>query len=502
MTVLFSAWLIGLLGSGLAGPASLGESVKDTEHGISFRAPREWVSIPVDPLDAVTIHKFQADRSDRAKKIARLSYTAALDVLFFPSEVRETEEDPEGEEVIGTFRVPRYKNYAHYLKKQFKTYLEGELKESGPQKIPATHHDFAFKHRTPTEREISLRLRAAVFHTDEGDFAMQFLCMDEHYETRHRKQIESSIRTFSRLKKKALSTQVLEGMNANQQYIQAQIEKLSSGWYYFWSRKKNYVIFSNANRSFARKIAQYLEKMHAIFEEEFPGEPRVDWIPIVRVCKTRNEYLGYGGMEGTAGYWWDLTREFVFYKDVARGEKQSMETLRHEALHQFLHFYLGVPPADWLDEGLACYFEGCEASAGRLKVKPSLSRRDFIQNALISDKTIPLKKFVKMNHREFMQQPQLSYPEAWSLIFFLREGKRQGVRMAPRWERLIPDYLHHLKSALDALEQEHPDRKAGENEVNLRLTEKIKDRAWEKTFGSWSDKDWEKLEKAWIEFYR
>ena len=101
-----------------------------------------------------------------------------------------------------------------------------------------------------------------------------------------------------------------------------------------------------------------------------------------------------------------------------------------------------------------------------------------------------------------MQLPQLSYPEAWSLIFFLREGKRQGVRMAPQWEGLIQDYLDNLKSALDELEKENPERKAGENEVNLLLAEKIKDRAWEKTFASWSDKDWEKLEEAWIEFYR
>jgi hypothetical protein len=502
LTAFLAAWTVLCLLSGTAAGGSLGETVKDKEHGISFRAPKEWVSIPVDPLEVITIHKFQANRSDRAKKIRGVSFTAALEVLFFPSLFDERAEEPEGREPIDAYRVPKYKNYAHFLKKQFKTYFEGERRESGPQKILATHHDFTFNHKTPGGREIPLRLRAAVFHAEEGDFAMHFVCMDEHYDTRHRKDIESSIRTFGRLKKRELNHRSMAGLNANQQYIQAQIEKLSSGWYYFWSRRKNYVIYSNADRSFSRKISQYLEKMHAIFEKEFEGEPRVSWIPIVRVCKTRNEYLGYGGMEGTAGYWWDLTREFVFYKDVARGEKRSMQTLRHEALHHYLHFFLGTAPAVWLDEGFACYFEGCEASAGRLKVKPSLSRRDAIQKVLIADQFIPLKDFVKMSHKAFMKQPQLTYPEAWSLVYFLREGKREGVRMEPRWERLIPDYLDHLTSALEELERIHPDRKAGDDQVNLLLGDKTRELAWERTFGDWTDKDWQRFEEAWIEFYR
>ena len=55
-----------------------GEIVKDRLHGFAFRAPRKWVSIPVDPLDTLTLHKYQAEKADRGDKLGMGSLTANL----------------------------------------------------------------------------------------------------------------------------------------------------------------------------------------------------------------------------------------------------------------------------------------------------------------------------------------------------------------------------------------------------------------------------------------
>ena len=76
--------LVMLLPQGTLLAQKVGETVKNRVLGISFRVPKDWVSIPVDPLDRMTLHKYQASRADQAKKTAGVSMTASLELFFFP----------------------------------------------------------------------------------------------------------------------------------------------------------------------------------------------------------------------------------------------------------------------------------------------------------------------------------------------------------------------------------------------------------------------------------
>jgi hypothetical protein len=369
------------------------------------------------------------------------------------------------------------------------------------KKHPATNYNATFEVSTPSGGKVEFHLRTTLFHTEEGDFAMQFVCLEEHYRKRHSQGIESAIRSFVLLdKEKDVGDVALEKLDPNQRYLQEQIEKLSSGWYYFWSKNKNYLIFSNTERNFAQKIAVQLETMRAHFEKDFPGEPKVKWTPIVRVCKNKNEYIGYGGKEGSLGYWWDLTKEFVFFRNVAMGENLTMKTLRHEAFHQYIHFQVGCALGSWFDEGQACFYEGCEPAGRKLKIKPSVSRREGMQRALVNGKYTPLERFVDLHHTAFMEEALLHYAQAWSLIYFLREGKREGGRLQKDWERIPGTYLGHLKQALLELEKKYPDKKAKKTEVNFELADKAKKVALERTFKGWTGEEWARLEAAWIDF--
>ncbi|MBU0755668.1 MAG: DUF1570 domain-containing protein, partial [Planctomycetes bacterium] len=212
--------------------------------------------------------------------------------------------------------------------------------------------------------------------------------------------------------------------------------------------------------------------------------------------------LGYGGMEDTAGYWWDLTREFVFYKDVAQGEKRSFETLHHEAFHQYMHFLLGVPPGIWFDEGFACYFEGFSFSGNQTEIKPSQRRRGVIRNIFREQKQIPLKEFIRLDHSNFMAHAQLCYAQAWALIFFLQEANKAGTKEGVPWRNLFQVYMSHLVQARVELETRHPEKKATKYEVNYLLAPEVEALALERTFGTWTETDWQHLEEEYISFYK
>lgn len=485
-----------------------GETVKDEVHGITFKVPKDWISIPLDPTEVLTIHKYQADRPDTARKV-RFNSTASLEVMFFatpeePGEGAKDDKTAAGSDIdkLKAYRKSQFRNYGEYAAKVFKDFEASKPQKKKVKGIPVTYHEMVGVIATSGNNTVEAHVKSAVFHVEEGEFVMQFSCLEDHYKKRHKSDMDASIRTFKRIERKgpAMDETALSQLTANERYIQEQIDKLSKGWYHFWSKNKKYVIFSNADKKFAKEIEKHLEGIRECYEDLFPGEPRLDWIPIVRVCRTKDEYHGYGGPSGSAGYWSDMTKEFVFYDDVARGSVRTTFTLKHEAFHHFIHFYLGSRPMTWFDEGCADYFAGGEFMGKRIKIKPNQMRRGVIQSAIVNKSYVPIKKLVYMTKQEYYAQSGLCYPQGWSFVYFLLEGRKNGAKVKKEWEKIPRTYLEHFKTAFAELEKKHPDMVAPENEVNYQLSAQANAIALEKTFEGWTDEDWQELEDAWADF--
>ena len=509
LLALATGWLIMILGPSAAAQKT-GETVKDPSRGISFKVPKDWISIPVDPTDTHTIHKYQADRPDQSKKLG-LNHTASLDVIFFPPHASETgakkdeeteDEKKKNESLLEMMKNIRFKNYEEYYKANIPgAKLEQKPKKKTIKKNAVTYYDLLVERKFVGHDSLFIRYRTCVYHRSDGDFAFQYGCLDEHYKKRHKSSMEASTRSVKFIEKESTAERdkELAGMGANERYIQEQVDKLSKGWYHFYSKNKNYVIFSNADKSFAREIAKALEGIRVCYEKAFPGKPRINWIPIVRVCATKNEYHGYGGPSGSAGYWSDATKEFVFYNDVAQGAKNTILVLKHEAFHHFIHFYLGCRLSTWFDEGCAEYFAGGEFVGRSVKIKQNAWRRGVIQQALVQDKFIPMKKFLHMSKAEYYAQSSLCYAQGWSVLYFLLEGRKQGGRVEKDWATIPQRYIKNLQDAFEALEKEFPD-KVTPGEVNYKLADKAVEKAMAKTFDGWTEEDWKRMEKAWIDF--
>ena len=100
---------------------------------------------------------------------------------------------------------------------------------------------------------------------------------------------------------------------------------------------------------------------------------------------------------------------------------QFVETLRHEAFHQFLDTYVDDCPA-WFGEGFATYFE---VSRGGVPVDHAIRQREI---GLKLNAVPPIETLMKMSLREFQRHPEVSalYAESWSFIHFL-------IKAGHRW---------------------------------------------------------------------
>ncbi|MBL4845464.1 MAG: DUF1570 domain-containing protein, partial [Planctomycetes bacterium] len=184
--------------------------------------------------------------------------------------------------------------------------------------------------------------------------------------------------------------------------------------------------------------------------------------PTVYVFRDREGFadfgqaIGIGRTENALGYYMPSYRILVFYEqteDVKLGlSRDTVETLLHEAFHQWLHLYVKERPA-WLNEGMAEYFSiGAKISRKRLEyaVVPERfpSRLSNIRDALRANdgarRPWSFRRLLRSDHRTFMTHAGVNYAHSWSLIHYLGSNARG--------RKLLVTYFRALKSGASRIE--------------------------------------------------
>ncbi len=284
--------------------------------------------------------------------------------------------------------------------------------------------------------------------------------------------------------------------------IEREIAGLPDGWFHLSSRGGNFVVFSDAERGMATQIARQLEGARTLFTKLFPGEARLAGKTVVRLFREKEEYIRNGAPEGSLGCWSDETMDLSFHCDPKLGRGSLYMALKHEAFHQFIRCYAGCRPAPWFDEGSADYFAAGEFLGERLKVRENAWCRDKIRAIILRKEFVPLKEFFALTPEEYRVKKELCHPQGWSIIHFLRQGKRKGARMQRKWEKIPDLYLQNLAAACRDLEKRRGEKAPSPGKLDAGLSRKASLIALEHTFAGWSDDDWAALEKAWLDFSR
>ena len=213
------------------------------------------------------------------------------------------------------------------------------------------------------------------------------------------------------------------------------------------------ILHSTKDRKLLRLLENNLEGMRRAFEEAFPPAVPVEAVAVVRVCRDRQEYMDYGGVPGSAGYWNFVQEELVLFDfPVGKGGRGNLDTfcvLYHEAFHQYMHYSTGeLPPHSWFNEGYADYFGGAivYTNTGKVKeIRTNPWRVGTVRTAVEKNRHIPLEKLFKASKREYYAQAGRYYAHGWALVYFLERAP--VMRKEDRWKRILPVYYETLKKA-------------------------------------------------------
>jgi hypothetical protein len=292
----------------------------------------------------------------------------------------------------------------------------------------------------------------------------------------------------------------------NPEYRIAVRQKLVRGWK-AEDTEHYIVVYDTTDQPLVRKIVRDLELIHGEYEKLFPSASDSTPVSTVRVCKSAEEYVSYGGDPHTAGYWNADAEELVLYdaEKVERHVKSDADTfvvLYHEAFHQYIHYSCGeLPPHSWFNEGHGDYFSGASIKDGRTRsIGPNPWRVETVKAMVDFGKTIPWKEILRYEQPEYYADDKvgLCYAQGWAMVYFLRKSK--AVEQRPEWARILPTYFGTLQrtyreSLADLEKTGRKDDVASRAKAGLAAREKALQAAFEGV-------DVAEIDAAWIEFVR
>lgn len=202
-----------------------------------------------------------------------------------------------------------------------------------------------------------------------------------------------------------------------------------------------------------QKYADHLDGARRYFTELVPGEQSRTRKPLVYICDTPESYYVYADfasedrLEHTTGVYLGQYRQLLFYR--AEAEAETLQTMTHEAFHEYLHSVLPAVPI-WLNEGMAEYAGSVAIEGGRVASEGGILRGRLRNLQAAFERGWQGFQFevILQESREqfYSRSPELQYAQAWSMVHFLMLGK--GGKYKP----LLDQYIQALREKGSAAE--------------------------------------------------
>ena len=209
---------------------------------------------------------------------------------------------------------------------------------------------------------------------------------------------------------------------------------------------------------FVKDTMRLMGAMRRAYEKYVPPQKPVGKCT-VRVFKTLSgyrEHLSDGGseMEWSCGLW-DPSHEELLV--AAEDRAQALDTMRHEAFHQYLFYATGgARHALWFNEGHACFFENVQYNPAKdsVKILDAGNRASWV--AKDPEKVArALPAVMRMSRAEFYggsrEDRNLHYVASWAAVYFLEIGCYAADEFAP-YRRVVAKYLELCGEGADPLD--------------------------------------------------
>ena len=503
----------------IAGGASAQKQHKDTRHGFSVKPPKGFTSVALNPTERIMVAKYQdEDRSLGEGGTSARFNMFTVSFLPWPDDVESLEEDSDfdGQHPwvldalkgrTGYFEIEKDKT----LKVGKEKCRELQLLHSAGSSTPLMSYQ-------------------VLVPADHGIFIVSGDAF-EHRFSKAMRDFQKAARTFKLIEREGSEERESElaQLSPQERFLKEQIDKLPPGWDSL--RTDRYLFLFNAEKDFVEEMAEQIEAMRNVYEELYPPDEPIDAVSIVRVCNSRDEYMGYGGPSGSGGYWSSFHKELVFFD--MRPRDFTLGVLNHEAFHQYIYYFYGeLAPHSWYNEGHGDYFAGARMTrsyriTGFGDAPAGIARSQAIKNGVRLYKQgkrpnegacVPLRDLMRFTQQEYYTNAGVNYAAGWAVVHMLREGKLYN----DKWKAILPDYLDHLlaarheqatglmeealsefeerKEAGDIDEDDTPPSSDPESYYHLVNRNEVQAAAYETTFAEWSDDDWEDFEEYWLEY--
>lgn len=276
------------------------------------------------------------------------------------------------------------------------------------------------------------------------------------------------------------------------QHAKANIaDMIGKGWDYF-TTPSYIVIFSwdptkpdmeRKQLRIAKDLAQKMEKIREKYMEDYPPHEKMgNPYSVLRICFNYEQFQQYGGSSGgVVGWFSPTTKELVIFTgDLLMGKGSTDAVAFHEGWHQYADSYFGVELQRWFDEGTGDYYGSWVLKGRRWQYVPSKMRRSTLRRLLNQEAWVPFSEIVTWNKDKFYGAKASDYyAQGYAMIDFLRRGPEKMKRKwDPKWTPILETYR---KKVL-----EHRNAK----------------KAVEETFAQFKQEDWEKMERAWVEWVK
>ena len=468
------------------GPAELGDVQKIKEWGYSIRPIKGWKSTTVETGTKYVVGCWKPDMAELERRGAYEQYNEAqvaeLRILRVPlpgtttapnkpaEEVKPVSEGSVEEAVKGA--VIRFGKKAE--PKSMEEWIENEYEGAAKRYTKKDIKAGALKGWSAEWGARAQTICVAVFTGDNVEWGVVYTAFEETYKKNWAEIYLKSIQSFKLFPPEGQPGAAtvnrditkLEGP-AKREAIRASITG-NPGWYA--TDSKNYVFLSDEpEKGFLTELSKEIEIIRAkVYEKLFPPLKPITEISTVRVFSNQADYHGYGGPQGSAGYWNSEKEELVlFTRFTGESKKNSREycksVMYHEAFHQYIFYAAGdLAPHSWFNEGHGDYFAGSTIGGQSVKIDTFDWRVGHLKDHMgKGNDLIPVKSLVRYPQSEYYTNGGFKYAQGWALVYFLRK-----VTKNKRWQDIPDMYYKELVAKTQVFNKEQDEKDAKDDKTS------------------------------------
>jgi hypothetical protein len=513
-------------------------SHEDKRLGYKIYTPKKWSSIPVSSEDGWIVAKYLSPKPNfYTDKESGYTYELKPEVavVVFLSEKYEDDaiekidaSDGKAKQATIRFKSP-YKTYPEYLK--------GTYRGAGffiAEEEEVTIGDYLVTKYVIKVEKLSYapkRIITWVYHTADIDFAIQVECFESAYPKLKKeiKKIHGSFKEIPRTEGTVSRQGVTGGSitfttetltpeertrdRKDKEKAAAKAAKaaLTDGWEYL--EIGPFIILNHANDKQAKIWADRGQAVLDWCEDEFPYLGKNEYVSkiMLRICKDYDEAIAF------SPFLWISSRpmEINLYKDdVGKGSYQHQRfntyMMDHWLRQKDGNLYFDLPT--WMRYGLKGMISNSKTKGKKLEMRPSdWENMELREEVKAGTAHTPQEIF--LSGSESYSDENFGY-EATALMRFLLSGPGSKSRLT---KGIVESYFKNLQEVMDVIAEEDDDddkfkdattEEEEEAQFKARQTRakenerRVIDETFERTFGTWTDKEWSQFEKAYFKAIR